>query len=175
MFSLDKNNTKVTHLSLRIERHGEERKPACDIKLSVDVPAERLNDLHPGLCESLYRQPSKGDQISLIDKAAEKAFTVVRHPCLEPQKLKQKFPGYEATLAPQGEEAGIFLADVEIKNFTIEPHEGGSTTISFTASTLVDEDEIAELLTRLQAEDATVTLTPPSRQAEQQEPLADAA
>lgn len=168
MFNLENQNSSVTNLNIRVEKHGDERKTAVDVKLVVDVPAERLNDLHPGLCESIYRQPTKGDQISLIDKQAEKAFTVLLHPCLEPLRLKQKFPGYELTIAPMdslADEEGLFLADVEIKNFTITPHEGGTTTIAFSAGSQVDEDEIAALLSFLRTEDARITLTPPSKAA----------
>lgn len=168
MFNLEKQNGRVTNLNIRIERHGDERQPACDIKMVVDMPSERLDDIHPGLCLSLYRKPGKGDQIALIDKKSGDAYTEVRHPLLEPLKLKQKFPGYEATIST-GDEEGLFLADVEIKNFTIDPHEGGSTTITFTASSTVDRDEIGSLLEYLEGEDAVLSLVPPSKVAQDEQ------
>ena len=170
MFNLNKNNAKVSNLSVRVEHHGEARKDAIDLKLSVDVPAESLNDIQSGLCESIYRQPTPGDQISLIDRKAEKAFTVLRYPGLEPLKIKQKFPGYEMTLAQVGdEEDGAFFADAEVKNFDIESHEGGTTTIEFTVSIgEVDDDEYLALRHLNLDGKVLLTLTPPTKQAAEQ-------
>jgi hypothetical protein len=166
MFNLSKHVAKVIHLSIRIERHGDERKPAADVKLVVDLPAEALNDIHPGLCESLYRKPAAGDQIALIDKKSDKGFTVVRHPSIEPLQIKQKFPGYELSINTEAQGEDVFLADAEIKNFLIKTHEGGTATVTFTASSLIDRDDIAALLDFLEREDATVTLDPPTKQEE---------
>lgn len=169
MFHLDKSNANVTNLNLRAEKHGDENQPACDVKISVDIPAERLNDIHPGLCESLYRKPGKGDQLPLVEvgKKPEPGFTVVKHPGLEPLQLKQKFPGYELTIGKDEDEEGLFFADAEVKNFTITPHEGGTTNVKFSVGAHVDEDEIAGLLPFLRDPGAVITLTPPKAQAEQ--------
>jgi hypothetical protein len=169
MFNLDNANAQITNLNLRAEKHGDENEPACDIKVSVDIPAERLDDIHPGLCESLYRRPSTGDQIALIDKKAEQAFTVVRHPGLEPVRLKQKFPGYELQVfspADSDGSEGLLFADAEVKNFTITPHEGGTTNVTFSVGVTVDEDDIAGLLPFLRDPDAVLTLVPPKAQAQ---------
>jgi hypothetical protein len=172
MFQLENQNVRVSNLNIRVERHGDERVTAVDVKLVADQPAERLNDISPGLCESLYRKPSRGDQIALIDKKAENAFTVLRHPGLEPVKLKQKFPGYELVLNTLDgtDNDELFFADAEVKNFTLEPHEGGTTAVTFTVSTVVEDDaEIGFLVSLLRAEDAVVRLTPPKREADQPE------
>ena len=170
MFHLDKSNASITNLNLRAEKHGDENQPACDVKVSVDIAAEGLNDIHPGLCESLYRRPGKGDQRPLIEvgKGSDQAFTVVKHPGLEPVQLKQKFPGYEMHVRGPNDETDLFFADAEVKNFKITPHEGGTTNITFSVGTHVDEDEIAGLLPFLRDPDAVITLTPPKAQAQQQ-------
>jgi hypothetical protein len=172
MFGLDKSNAQITHLNLRAEKHGDGNEPACDIKVSVDIPAERLDDIHPGLCESLYRKPSAGDQMPLVEvgKKPPAGFTVVRHPGLEPLQLKQKFPGYELRVRAPSEDADedgeLFFADGEVKNFTITVHEGGTTNVKFSVGTHVDEDDIAGLLPFLRDPDAVITLTPPKPQAQ---------
>lgn len=168
MFNLKNENAEITHLNLRAEKHGDGNEPACDIKVSVDLAAERLDDIHPGLCESLYRRPTTGDQIALIDKKAEQAFTVVRHPGLEPVKVKQKFPGYELQVFKPADTDGdpIWFLNAEVKNFTITPHEGGTTNVSFSVGTNVDEDDIAGLLPFLRDPEAVLTLVPPKAQAQ---------
>lgn len=170
MFNLNESNASITNLNFRGEKHGDETEPACDVKISVDLPAERLNDIHPGLCESLYRKPGKGDQMPLVEvgKGAG-AFTVVKHPGLEPLLLKQKFPGYEVRICKPESEDELFFADGEVKNFKITPHEGGTTNVTFSVGTLVDEDDAANLLPFIRNPDAVVTLTPPKHGAEQQE------
>lgn len=173
MFNLKKSKAAIKSLTSRVELHGDERKPASDIKLAVDVPAEQLDGISPGLCASLYRQPSHGDQIALIDKKSDRLFTQVRHPTLAPQQLKNKFPGYEIELG-QGQDddydMAAFFADAEPKNFTITAREGGSSTVEFTVSVgdVSDEDFLA--LRALQvAGTAIVTLVPPKAQAQQDE------
>jgi hypothetical protein len=170
MLTANNHTTRIVNVSNRIEKHGTERMLAADIKLSMSVSSDVLNDLESGLRESLYRTPARGDQLSLVDKNDSAAYTVLKHPCLEPLRLKQKFPGYELTLRPIGLEddddsQDMFLADVELKKFDIEAREGGSCTLTFTASSLVDNDEAAYLLAALVAEDTQLSLTPPSRAA----------
>lgn len=169
MFHLDKSNASITNLNFRGEKHGDETQPACDVKISVDIPAERLNDIHPGLCESLYRKPGKGDQLPLVEvgKKPDPGFTVLKHPGLEPLQLKQKFPGYEVTIAAPDSDDELFFADGEVKNFRITPHEGGTTNVTFSVGTEVDVDDAAALFPYIASPDAVITLTPPKALAEQ--------
>lgn len=167
MFTLDKQNGSITNLNLRAEKHGDKNQPACDIKISVDLPSARLDDISTGLCESLFRKPGAGDQLPLVEvgKKPEPGYTALRHPGLEPVNVKQKFPGYEITVAaPHAEEdSGLFFADAEVKNFKIDPREGGTATVTFSVGVNVDEEEIAGLLPFLRDPDAVLTLVPPTR------------
>lgn len=169
MFALDQYNGKITNLNLRAEKHGDENQPACDIKVSVDLPSVRLDEISPGLCESLFRKPGPGDQLPLVEvgKRPDPGFTALRHPGLEPVKVKQKFPGYELTVAADEENEGQFFADAEVKNFAIEAREGGTATVTFSVGVQVDEDDIAALLPFLRTPDAVLKLVPPKAQAEQ--------
>lgn len=167
MFGLNQSKTKITSLTSRVEFHGDERVSASDIKLSVDVSSDQLDGISPGLCASLFRQPSSGDQIALIDRKAAEAFTVLRHPGLAPQQLKAKFPGYEIEFGDgQAEDYQqlAFFADAEPKNFTITPREGGTATVDFTVSLgEVDDEDFVALRGLQRAGEAVVTLTPPTK------------
>lgn len=176
MFNPQSQTAVLTNVNVRIEKHGKERKLAADFKLSMKIPSDDLNEIEPGLRESLFRTPQSGDQLQLVDENAAR-FTVLKHPLLEPQVLKQKFPGYELTIAPPGTEGdaegeNLFLPDVELKKFTIEPHDGGSCTVSVTASAQIDRDDAAWALGFLVDGDVLLTLTPPKLQA-QSDPDAD--
>lgn len=172
MFNLSKSNAKITNLNLRAEKHGDQNQPACDIKVAVDLPAERLDDISPGLCESLFRRPGAGDQLPLVEvgKKPEPGFTALKHPGLEPVKVNQKFPGYELTVhAPEQDEDATFFAGAEVKSFTITAREGGTATVVFSVGVQVDEEDIAALLPYLRDPDAVLTLVPPKAQAQQDE------
>lgn len=170
MFNPQRHTAVLTNVNVRIENHGTERVLACDFKLTLKIPSDDLNEIEPGLRESLFRTPQSGDQLQLVDDNAAR-FTVLKHPLLEPQVLRQKFPGYELTIAPPGTEPDdtaedLFLADVELKKFTIEPHDGGSCTVKVTASSRIDRDDAAWALGFLVDGDVLLTLTPPKLQAQ---------
>jgi len=177
MFALDKHNGQVSNLNLRALKCGDENKPACDIKIAVDLPSTHLDDISSGLCESLFRKPGAGDQLPLVEvgKQPEPGFTALRFPGLEPVQFKQKFPGYELSVGiNEGDEEPLFFADAEVKNFVINPREGGTATVTFSVGVDVDEQDIAGLLLFLRDPDAVITLVPPKAQA-QRDDLADAA
>src|SRR5690606_26569425 len=104
------------------------------------LSAERLNDIAPGLCESLFRKPAKGDQLPLVEvgKKPEPGFTVLKIPGLEPLQLKQRFPGYELTIASDNDSLGLFFADGEVKNFTIKAHDGGTANVKFSVGVHIE-------------------------------------
>lgn len=170
MFNTHRLTAQIANLNLRIEKHGTERVLAADLKLAMKIGSDDLNDIEPGLRESLFRRPAAGDQLKLVDENDAGAFTVLKHPVLEPLKLKQKLPGYELEILPLGaseDEDGFFLADVELKRFTIEPHDGGSVSLSVTASAEIEAEDGEALLVLLQREDCLATLAAPKRPAQE--------
>lgn len=163
MFSLTKHSSAISNLNVRIERHGEDRVLAADLRISMAVENAAIDAIEPGLCESLFRAPGPGDQQSLI---GPERLTAVKHPLLQPVKLSQEFTGYEVTISPIGDdEDGLFLADAKLKKFVIDPKEGGNAEISFTISTEVEHAELADLSDFLVREDVALSLTPPKRAA----------
>lgn len=169
MLNTDKQQGQVIHVNTRIQNAGATRILAADTKIGFMVNSDVLNDIHPGLRDSLYRQPDKeGDQLQLD---APSSYTVLRHPGFEPMKFKHKFPGYEITLTPpeEGAEPLVFLVDVTVKKIEVDPQQGGSALITLTASAAVDLEEAADLLDALVREDVLITLVPPTDQEEGEE------
>ena len=164
MFSLEKHEASISNLNTRIERHGEDRELSVDIKFALNVGNYALDMIEPGLRESLFKPASKGQQLSLTEGAD--ALVAVRHPCLEPVSLSHKFPGYEVRIAGMLEASDeLFLVDVELKKFVLKPIEGGSVAVTLTASANVDADELRDLGEALIREDVLLSLTPPTRAA----------
>ncbi|MEA5123268.1 hypothetical protein [Xanthomonas floridensis] len=163
MFQLDKHEASIANVNQRIQRHGEERQLAADIKFVLSVSNEALDSFDSTLRHDLFRKPAKGEQQDLPQIGGD-GLTAVKHPALEPLKLSHEFTGYEMHLAGLLETADpIILVDVKLKRFVIEPKEGGSLAMSFTASAEVEPQELAELSEALIREDVLLTLLAPKR------------
>lgn len=172
MLTLEIHPATLSNLNIRTEKHGDELQLAADLKLSMNVHGVVLNDLEPGLHESLFRKPGSGEQQDLIDPGM---LTAVKFPHLDPISLSHKFPGYELELSEDGEEQPAFFTDVEIKKISAKALEGGSAALTFTASVSIDPDDARELTDLLVRQDVFVTLTPPKAKAQQDVDAGDAA
>lgn len=171
MLALEIHPGSLSNLNIRIERHGDDRQLAADLKLSMNVAGAVLNDLEPGLHESLFRKPAAaGEQPDLIDPSL---LTAVKFPHLDPISLSHKFPGYEVEISCEIDGKPVFFADVEIKKISAKALEGGSAALSLTASVNIDSDDARDLTDLLVLEDIYMTLKPPKAKA-QLDPDADA-
>ncbi len=172
MLSLKHHNAQLTNCNLRIERHGDERQLAADLKLTCNVAGVVLDDIERGLHESLFRKPaSAGEQDDLIDPAL---LTAVKFPQMEPVRLSHKFEGYEIEIGDGDEEPNVF-ADVVLKKISAEAIEGGSAELVFTLSLEIDEEEAADLTHLYVREDVVLSLTPPKAQAQHDADAGEAA
>ncbi|WP_115540000.1 MULTISPECIES: hypothetical protein [Xanthomonas] len=173
MFQLDKHEASIANVNQRIQRHGDERQLAADIKFVLSVSNEALDSFDPTLRHDLFRKPAKGEQQDLPQIGGD-GLTAVKHPALEPLKLSHEFAGYEMHLAGLLEAGDpIVLVDVKLKRFVIEPKEGGSLAMSFTASSEVDPQELAELSEALIREDVLLSLIAPKRAGQAAEDLSE--
>lgn len=165
MFSLSDHPANLTNLNVRIERYGDDRKLAADLKFILQAGNATLDSIEPGLRESLFRKPGSGEQQALpIDG---NSLTAVKFPSLAPIKLTHEFPGYEIDLSVEGfaDREPLPLVDVTVKKIEVAPLEGGSVSITFTASTGVEPEDLAELCDALVRESVRLTVTPPSAKA----------
>ena len=123
MLTTDKREAELQNVNLRYEKHGDERVPAVDLKFQFNIGSADLDGIVPGMRETLYPQPKQRDQMEL--EGGSEAFTALRHPDLEPVKIKGKFPGYELELAiPNDDDEPEGFVDVELKKLTFDAKEG---------------------------------------------------
>lgn len=165
MFQTENVPASIAHLNVRKEKHGDESQLAVDVKFETQASNEILESIQPGLRESLFRQPGKGEQQALpIDG---NTLTAVKFPSLEPVKLTHEFMGYEVEIGGDLEATeAIVLVDVKLKKLAIDPIEGGSVALTFTASCEAEANDVADLADALIREGVRLTLRPPARQAE---------
>lgn len=165
MFQLDKHDSQFANLNSRIERHGDERVLAADMKFSTSVGNATLDGIEKGLREAFFRKPGKGEQQTLPNIG--ETLTAVKFPNIEPIRLSHEFSGYEVQIDGTLETTEpVILVDASIKKLVLDFKEGGSVELSFTVSANVEPDELAELSEALIREDVRVTLTPPTKQAQ---------
>lgn len=165
MFALKDNPASISNVNQRIERHGDERALAVDIKFALSTDNTVLDHFVNGLREALFRKPGKGEQQVL--PIGDNPFTAVKFPALEAQRLAHEFCAYELQIDGLLDATPpIILVDVKLKKFVADPKEGGSVELTFTATANAQPDEIAELSEALIREDVRITLIPPAKQAE---------
>jgi len=159
-FELIEKTVKVANVNFRAEKHGEDNKLACDIKIEAHCPASALDAFDPALRECLFRAPVAGEQQSLPMEDGE-AKTERRCPKLSPLKWDEDFPGYKLEISEGlGLKKPLALA-AELSKFQFEPLDGGSVKITFSASCYPDAKESGLLAEQIQ-EDVTITLKAPA-------------
>lgn len=177
MFHLEKAQATIANVNQRVERHGEERERAVDIKFTLSANNSILDMFDKDLKKFLFRKPAKGEQQQL--PSIGDVLTEVKFPSLEPQRLAHEFSGCEIEIGGQLDGSDpIVLVDVKLKKFIAEPKEGGSVDLTFTASAGVDADELADISEFWICEDIVLTVGPGKRSEQtdpEQQQLPDAA
>jgi len=164
-FQLQDHEASIANLNSRIQRHGEDRQLAADIKFRTSASSSVLDAFDSHMRVDLFRSPGQGEQQELPGTGGN-GLTAVKHPGWEPVKLSHEFAGYEMQIGGHLEASEpIVLADVKLKRFVVEPKEGGSVDLTFTASAEIEPDDLAELSDAFIREDVLLTLIPPKRSA----------
>jgi len=177
MLSLKRQETTLGKLTLNHEKHGRERRvTAFAFPFKFRCGADKLNEIARGLRDSIFRSPEAGDQQQLV---GDTQYTIVVCPELKPSELSQQFTGYEMFISPRGSESDedadtLFLVDVKLDSFSVQPYEGGTCDVCFTAKCRVGlNDEAVPALRFSEVGDVILTLVPPSVQ-QQTDPDDDA-
>lgn len=173
MFSLEKHDARISHVSIRREKHGKEGKLGMDISIAIQTVNTTLDMLQSGLRKALFKKAEKGQQMDII--AGADALVALAFPQMEPVKLDIEISGCEVTLEGNldATEEYTTLVDVKLKDFTIKPIEGGSAMVSFKAQLQADLDELSEVVDWWMIESIRLTVVPPKMIAEQTPPVVE--
>lgn len=174
MFNTEKHDADFSHLNLRKENHGDEKVPAATLTFKLMASALVLDSIDKKLRPAFYEKPGKGEQQALpIDG---NNLTALKLPYLKEQKIGLKFPGYELQVDGNLDHVEpLFFADTELVIDRVNLNEGGSVELTLKANTTIDSDDYAPLLEAWDRGSVRVSLTPPSKAGEQEEPQQDAA
>jgi len=173
MFSLEKTTAKITSYNARCETHGKDEVPACDIRFEVKVPNDVLSEFGSQLRAALYwkseqpqqAQPEQGE-LDAVEPVSD--LPNLRNPKLRgPFEIDYEGAGYLLTVDyGLGGKSAIELGDCKVNDVKINPHEGGSVTLTFRVSHSDVDEKAAGRLSRMVKRETTITLTPPQAEGE---------
>lgn len=152
----------LAHINLRVEKVGKVKtRPAADLKFTVNLPNTQLDQISPGLLQSLYLRPNEqGHQADLA--VGPDAMTTLRHPKAKPWASTEEWPGYAVQV-----HAGEFApTDVELelatlKSVTCDAKNGGTVEVSFSIGCHPTGAGVGALY-ELMGKEVELTLSPPS-------------
>lgn len=159
MFELTKQKVKLSSVNPRAEIHGEERKPAFDLKFEAACCNDVLIHFHPELRQMLFK---KNEQPDLVDQSNDKeSLTALRFPKMGGIKWDWEGAGYALTV-PYGidDKSAIKLGDCKVDDFKFVPQNGGTVMLSWRTICHPKTEEVGKLCEFIQRE-IDITLTPP--------------
>jgi len=161
MFEL-KQPVKLANVNPRAEMHGEDPKPAFDLKIEATCSSSILAYFHPELRQHLFKKDESPD---LVDQATDSdALTALRYPKMGAIKWDWEGTGYTATVDyGMGGESNIVLNDCKVDHFKIEAHNGGSVVITFRIIAHPETEDVGKLCEFMQR-DIGLDLLPPAPQ-----------
>ena len=164
MIELQSVAVKLTSFNARAENHGDEKKPAADIKIEAILPNDVLSEFHPTLKSLLYHKDANAQPGDLVDqtRADEPGWLPNRRfPKLGPLKWDDETIGAAVSIAYGATGRSIDLSGCNINGWTLEPMEGGSVSVAFRIQAHPDEKQSGKLCMMVQQE-VELTLTPPA-------------
>ena len=158
--NLTEKEAKIVSVNPRAELHGEDPKPACDVKIEIALTNGDLALFHPNLKGLLYVKDE--DRPDLVSQADPEHATMLRFPQLGvPVKWDGEMIGAEALFHyGTSEKSHIKLSGCVVGKFALEPLEGGSVLTTLQVQCHPDEKQMGRLGMMVGTK-VPVTITPP--------------
>jgi hypothetical protein len=157
---LKEKEAKIVSVNPRAELHGEDPKPACDVKIEVALTNSDLALFHPSLKGLLYVKDQ--DRPDLVSQDDPGHATMLRFPQLGvPMKWEGEMIGAEACFHyGTTEKSHIKLPGCVVGKFALEPLEGGTVMMNVQVQCHPDEKQMGRLGMMVGTK-LPVTITPP--------------
>lgn len=128
---LDWTEAQVATVTNRVEKHGDEDKPAVSLGLAIEAENYILDRIDATLRHALYKAKDEA-QVTLPDVVA--ATPVLRSHSLERAVLPTKHEGWTLEIDSTLEESMLF-GGCKLSKFSVEPKQGGTVVLRFTVGT----------------------------------------
>lgn len=159
MLELSEHQCKLSSINPRAELHGEEPKPACDLKFEAACPSSVLVHFHPELRQMIFKAQENPD---LVEQGGEDQLTALRFPKLGALKWDWEGSGYTLTIDYGiGGKSDITLGDCKVDGIKLEPMNGGTVRLVFRVIAHPEASDMGKIY-ELIGQDVTVDLSAPA-------------
>lgn len=149
---------KITSVTNRIEKHGDEDVPAISIGFKIEAANTILDLIHPSIRPPLYKAVEGQDQLPGVEPSTPLLRTRAFSKC----DLSGAFEGWTLEIDHGiDEDDPITLGDVKVDKLRVEPKEGGSVILALRTGTSDVTAEDAGLLWSKNGQEVSITLTAP--------------
>lgn len=154
----------VASVTNRVEKHGDDEKPAVSIGLELTVANTLLDIIDPALRQALWK-PKPDEEPEL--PGVEVSTPILRCNSIERVVLPTKHEGW--TLAVDDgidDTKPMLFGGTKVDKFSVEPMQGGSAVLRLRCgSSDIDAEKIGKLAMH-NGQSIWITLTPPEKPAE---------
>lgn len=157
---------KLTNFNARVEKHGSESVPACDLTFQMDAPNSVLTYFSPELLESLYKAVEQGaedeqEELDGVDPIT--SLPLLRFPELSPLKFEKKHAGFALNIDyGLGGDSSIDITGCEVGKFVLDPKEGGTVQVKFQVQCQSGlTEQIMGKLAMMNGQEVSIRLTAP--------------
>jgi len=158
MLELTGQQAKLSSINPRAEIHGEDRKPACDLKFEVACSSDVLLHFNSELRQFVFKAQEDPD---LVEQSGDDKLTALRFPRLAPLKWDWDGSGYTLSIDyGLGGKSDIVLYDCKVDGIKLEPKNGGTVQMSFRVIAHPEAAEMGRLCELIQ-QNVDITLAPP--------------
>ncbi len=164
MFQLTEfTQATINSVTPRVEKHGDEDKPAVSIKLSIEGPNTLLDAIDPNIRHALYKAVDDQEQLPGVEPATP----VLRCNAFEKHTLTASHEGWTLAIDSEVDEAApMMFGGCKCDKFSVDAKQGGSIVLTIRVGTSdIDADRLGWLGMH-NGEDIWITLTPPKPKAE---------
>ncbi len=144
MFQLESlTEVRVTSVTNRVERHGEDEQPAVSLGLELTDANTLLDLIDPTIRDSLYKAVEGQDQLPGVEPATP----VLRCNAFEKHTLTTSHEGWTLSVDDGIDQSTpMVFGSVKIDKFTVDAKQGGSVVLRFRAGTSdVDAEKLGKL------------------------------
>lgn len=154
---------RLASITARVEKNGDDDKPAVSLKLEIEAPNTLLDVIDPKIRHALYEAVDSQEQLPGVEPATP----VLRCNSFEKHTLAAAHEGW--TLAVDygiDEESPMLFGGCKVDKFVVDAKQGGSIVLSFRVGTSdIDADKVGRLHMH-NGDDIAITLKAPERKAE---------
>ncbi len=161
MFQINETTmATITSVTPRIEKHGDDDRPAVSIKVAIEAPNTLLDAIDPQIRHALYVAVEGQDELPGVEAATP----VLRCNSFDTHHLTTKHEGWTLAVDNDIDDTNpMKFGGVKVDKLVVEAKQGGSIVLSLRLGTSdVDADRMGWLAMH-NGESIWITLTPPEK------------